>query len=257
MRRLLVWAVGGGLLLMLPQAASATLEDVGPSGLFAQTPTVTFGGVQQGGYAYLPFQFGSGPYAGALIEFSSVFVGQTLLFSGAAPFSQLNVAEPSAPGQPLQLGYSTGLYSDYIEVTDDAASPTNPVLAGGPVTFREPVSILLTQPTSAIVLTAGYFDSLGTLTIDAYDANGNEIGAVTNTATGFETFGLLDPSGADISGLTIQSSDPAGFDINDIYLATSVPEPATLATLVLGLVVLSVARRRGGAIRPHAIEQAG
>lgn len=244
MRRLLVWAMGGGLLLMLPQAASATLENVSPSVLFAQTPTVTFGGVPPGGYADLPFEFTSGPYAGSFMIFGSEFAGQTLLFSGAAPFSQVNIVEPSAPGQPLALEYTL---SDYVEVTDDAASPANPVLAGGPVTFREPISILLTEPTSAIVLTAGYLDSPGTLTIDAYDASGSEIGAVTNTATGFETFGLLDPNGVAISGLTIQSTDPAGFDINDIYLATNMPEPATLATLVLGLIGLSVARRSGTA----------
>ena len=243
MRRLPVWALGGGLLLLLPQAASATLENVGPSALFAQTATVTFADVPAA-YLNVPepdfaFQFGSGPYAGSYMVFGSAFVGQTLVSSGM-PVTQVTVAEPSAPGQPLALEYSA---NDYVEVTDDGASPTNPVLAGGPLTFRAPVSILLTEPTSAIVLTAGYLDSLGTLTIDAYDASGNEIGAVTNTAMGFETFGLLDPNGVAISGLTIQSSDPAGFEINDVYLATSVPEPATLATLVLSLVGLSVARR--------------
>jgi hypothetical protein len=236
--------MGGGLLLTLPEGASATLENVSPSALFAQTPVVTFAGVPLAGYADVPFEFGSGPYTGSFMVFGSAFVGQTLLFSGAAPFSQVNIGEASAPGQSLQL--EAGL-DDYVEVTDDAASPTNPVLAGGPVTFREPVSILLTEPTSAIALTVGYLDSLDTLTIDAYDASGNEIGAVTNTATGFETFGLLDPNGVAISGLTIQSTDPAGFDINDIYLATNMPEPATLATLVLGLIGLSVARRSGTA----------
>jgi hypothetical protein len=111
MRRLLVWAMGGGLLLMLPQAASATLEDVSPSGLFAQTPAVTFAGVSPGGYADLPFQFKSGPYAGSFRVFGSAFVGQTLLFSGAAPFSQVNIGEPSAPGHPNQRGIEAPISS--------------------------------------------------------------------------------------------------------------------------------------------------
>jgi hypothetical protein len=231
----------GGWVLMLPSAASATLEDVGESALFAQTPTVTFGLVPIGAYADVPFQFGSGVYAGDYMVFGSYFDGQTLVSSVA----QVNVAEPSAPGQPLQLFYTA---NDYVQVTNDAASPDNPVLTGGPFTFREPVSILLTQPTSAIGLAAGFLDTAGTLTIDAYDAAGNEIGSVTNTGTGFETFGLLDPNGAEISGLTIQSDDAAGFGINDVFLASAIPEPAAWATLAVGLLGLTIARRRFGRI---------
>jgi hypothetical protein len=239
MGRIRASLVGVGLLLLLPRAASATLENVGESALFALTPTVTFAAVRTGAYADVPFQFGSGVYAGAYIVFGSTFQGQTLVLTDSN--SQANVAEPSAPGQTLGLDFSA---YNYVEVTNDAASPSNPVLAGGPSTFREPVSILLTKPTAAIGLTAGYLDTTGTLTIDAYNAAGTEIGSVTNTGTGFETFGLLDPDGALISGLTIQSTDPAGFGINDIYLATAIPEPSAWVALAVGGAGLAAARRR-------------
>ncbi len=237
MSRVVLAALCGSGLLVIPGAASAGLVDVGAAGLAPETPMVPIGAVPQGAYGAVPFTISSGPAAGSEIVFGSYFQGQTPTLAGGF----VTVPQPSAPGQPVQLLYDG---NNYIQVTSDAASPVYPVFAGGPITFRQPISIEITQPISAIGLTAGFLDTPGTLTIDAYTAGGAEIGSVTNTGTGFEAFGLLDPNGAEISGLTIQSSDPAGFEIHDIYLATAVPEPKSWVLLSVGLAGLLMARSR-------------
>lgn len=238
MRRVELVALCGSWLLVLPGAASAGLLNVGASGLAPVTAMVPIGAVPQGAYAAVPFAISSGPAAGSEIVFGSYFQGQAPTLAGGF----VTVPQPSAPGQPLLLLYDI---NNYIQVTSDAVSPVTPVFAGGPITFRQPISIEITQPISAIGLTAGFLDTPDTLTIDAYTAAGVEIGSVTNTDTGFQVFGLLDPNGAEISGLTIQSSDPAGFEIHDIYLATAaVPEPETWMLMSVGLAGLLATRRR-------------
>jgi hypothetical protein len=236
MKLALLTSVGSLCLLAAPSLAFAQFANVHQSRLGHATDTITFGQIPIGSYAYIPFAVSGGLYGGSDIVFGSYFAGQTL--QGVDP---VTIPEPSAPGQPLQLLYDS---NNYVQITNDAASPNNPVLAGGPITFSQPVSILFTSPVAAVGLTAGYLDSLGTLTIDAYTADGKELGTVTSDQTGFEQFGLIATGDTYISGLTIQSTDPAGFGIDDVFLSAAVPEPAGIAILAVGLPALLRLRRR-------------
>jgi hypothetical protein len=232
----------GLALLSAPDTAAASFINVQQSEVAPITATITLDEVPIGSYGAIPYLVSSGPFAGGEIIFGSYFQGQTP--QGVDP---VTISEPTAPGQPLQLLYDI---NDYIQVTDDAASPSSPVLAGGPLTFRQPISIQFSTPVAAVGLTAGFLDAIGSLSIAAYDADGNELGVISNDALGYEQFGLLDPSGAHISGLTIEDSSPSGFGIDNVFLAVGVPEPITsLGGLLTGLVGLGfLSRRRGLAI---------
>lgn len=236
MKRSLSYSISGLCLLAVPHIAFAQFANVQQYRLTPVSDTITFDEYPVGAYGYLPYVVSGGPLAGTEIVFGSYFQGQTP--QGVDPVS---IPEPSAPGQPLQLLYDI---NNYIQITADAASPTSPVLAGGPITFAQPVSILFTKPVFAIGLTAGYLDAAGSLVIAAYDANGNELGTVTNGQTAFEQFGLIDSGSVGISGLTIDGTDPAGFGIDNVFLSMAVPEPASIGTLLAGLAGLILGRRR-------------
>ena len=235
MKHIVLGSIGALCVVAVPFAASADLLSVDQSELNAATGTIVFNAGQIGAYADIPYLVSSGPFAGTEIVFGSYFQGQTP--QGVDP---VTIPGPPTPGQPLLLQYDG---NDYIQVVDDAASPGNPVLAGGPVTFRQPISILFTTPVIALGLTVGYLDQVGAVTIDAYDADGNEIGSVTNDTTGFQNFGLQASYGPLISGLTIQGTDPAGFGIDNVFLATPVPEPTGLVPLLAGIGGLMMRRR--------------
>jgi hypothetical protein len=218
--------------------AGAALQTVDPTGalIVGGTTPITFDEYLPGNYGYLPYAISGGPFDGSAIYFGSYFQGQTPV--GTYP---VTIQAPSAPGLPLQLVYDA---NDYVAITADPASPDSPVLTGAPYTFAQPVSILFTTPVPAVLLTAGYLDTLGALTIDAYDANGNSIGSVTNTTLGFQRFGLTDPGGPDIAGLTIYDTELAGFGIDNVSIAQQiVPEPRAMAPLFAAAALLVAWRR--------------
>src|ERR1700722_6684791 len=77
MSRVVLAALCGSGLLVIPGAASAGLVDVGAAGLAPETPMVPIGAVPQGAYGAVPFTISSGPAAGSEIVFGSYFQGQT------------------------------------------------------------------------------------------------------------------------------------------------------------------------------------
>jgi len=103
--------------------------------------------------------------------------------------------------------------------TNDTASPTSPVLSGSPQ-FNGPVSVLFDKPVSAVGLDGGYFNAIGATSIEAFDANGNSLGSVTNSAEGIEFFGLAIESGEPlIKGISfyITGDEPGGFAIDNLH----------------------------------------
>ena len=97
------------------------------------------------------------------------------------------------------------------------------MLSGTP-TFNGPISVLFSQPVAAVALDGGYFDIPQSVSIEAYNVNGNVIGRVNNTRTGIDTFGLADGSGqAVIAGISffVTGNEPAGFQIDNLTFGAS------------------------------------
>lgn len=116
--------------------------------------------------------------------------------------------DPNAPGT-------------YIE--SDGATPTSPALSGSP-RFNGPISVKFSKPVSAVGLTGGYFDAVGSTFIEAYDSFGNVLGRVDNLQIGTEFFGLAMNDGQKkIAGISfyINSNEPAGFVIDNLTFGAS------------------------------------
>jgi hypothetical protein len=143
------------------------------------------------------------------VSFAGNFVGQ--LAGGGPPVTLID----TTPTSPLTLDVNS---PNTVTVNDGAPGATSPVLSGTP-TFNGPISIFFSTPVAGVALKGGYFDAVNSTTIEAYDANGNSLGTITNSVTGFEFYGLADSSGANvIKGVSfyITGNEPAGFEIDDV-----------------------------------------
>ena len=160
------------------------------------------------------------------MSFAGAFVGQTV--SGGFPVTLVD----HIPSSPLTLD----LTSPATFTVNDGASDSSPVLSGTP-TFNGPISMFFSKPVAGVALKGGYFDAVNSTTIEAYDANGNSLGTITNSVTGFEFYGLADSSGANvIKGVSfyITGNEPAGFEIDDVTFGAAgviiTPTPSTPPT---------------------------
>lgn len=146
------------------------------------------------------------------ISFGTNFVGQVRTGNSVVTLSD------SDPDGPLEFDTS----SPAVFTTNDGASDTSPVLSGSP-TFNGPISILFSQPVGAVGLRGGFFDAVGSTTIEAYDSDGNSLGSIVNSTTGFEFFGLATTTGENvISGVSffITGNEVSGFEIDDVTFGT-------------------------------------
>ena len=119
----------------------------------------------------------------------------------------------------------------------DGAMPSEPVLSP-----QEPYAgdfwMQFTVSTNNVQFLSGYWNDIGTAIINVYDPGMNLLANLTNTTTGPE---LISISGLGDIGYVYFNSleDIAGGDIDNL----SVPEPATMALLGLGSLVLLKKRR--------------
>jgi hypothetical protein len=245
--RLVTW-LAASFLVLNPFGATearAVLIDLGPGAFTPLASVITFQEVALGTVNPV-FNFTGVPTLGNVtVSFGGNFVGQ------AAGVGFPVTLTDHFPTGPLSLDASSPNTST---VNDGAPGATSPVLSGTPL-FNGPISLLFSVPVAGVGLKGGFFDAANSTTIEAYDANGNVLGSITNTTTGFEFYGLADSSGGSvIKGISffITGNEPAGFQIDDVtfgaadaIIPSPVPEPTTMllfGSTVAGL--LAAARRR-------------
>jgi len=231
-----------GAIGVLASTAPAALVNLGPGSFTPLAPKITFS-EQAYGTVNPVYNFSSLPMLGDVtVSFGTYFQGQT----PTADYPRTLTGTPTGPLTLVTEGGGTFIQSD-------GANPTSPVLSGNPI-FNGPISIFFSKPVAGVGLDGGYFDAVHSTTIEAFDAAGNVLGSITNSALGIEFYGLADSSGNSvISGISfyITGPEPAGFAIDNVTfgakadIVTAPDAGSTLLMLGAALAgLLGLARRR-------------
>jgi PEP-CTERM motif-containing protein len=228
--------------LGVPQS-DAALVNLGPGSFTPQATVITFSEVPLGTVNPV-YNLPTASFGTVTVSFGGFFIGQ----AAGGGFPVTLVDHTPTVGQPLALDPAAPTTST---VNDGAPGATSPVLSGTPI-FNGPISVLFSVPVAGVGLKGGFFDALHATTIEAYDSNGNVLGSITNSVTGFEFYGLADSTGGNvIKGISffITGNEPQGFEIDDLTFGAAteirVPEPSTWFMLGTGLSgLLAFYRRR-------------
>lgn len=229
------------VLVFLTGMANASLVNLGPGSITPVASTITFDEVPLGTTNPV-YNFTSIPDLGNVtVSFGGAFVGQTV----CNPCFPVTLTQPIPTG-PLTLDPT----SPDVFTTNDVSATTSPTLSGSPQ-FNGPISVLFSTPVAGVALTGGFFDAVGSTSIQAFDVNGNSLGLITNSITGFEFYGLADSSGQNvIAGISfyVTGNEPAGFEIDNLTFGAArafnvVPEPGTMFLLPSAIFALGLLRR--------------
>jgi hypothetical protein len=211
-------------------ASAATIRLVDATSFGPASGLITFSElpIQTVNPVYSPAQYGGGVNA-PIVSFGGLFAGQT----------NTGGVVTGTPTAGLGL---TGI----AKIVRDDANPTTPVLGGGegPTLFSTPISILFSRNISAVGIDGGFFDTIGSTGLTAFDRSGARLGSVVNTARGIEFLGLVADDGSNqIAGLqfSLVGGDAQGFAIDNLrFNATvnnpvqDVPEPFTIVGTIIG-----------------------
>ena len=243
-RRIVTGLLALSLVAAFGSSAFAGVVRVGAGGFTPLASSITFSeyavGTTNPHYSIVTASLGT-----VDVDFDGWFAGQAA--TGAFP-DTLSDRTPTGPLTLLAASVDTF-------ITTDGANPTSPVLSGTP-RFNGVISILFSTDVSAVGLDGGFFDGVGTTTIEAYAADGTVLGSVVNTGTGIEFFGLADAGGLNtIRGISffITGAEAAGFAIDNVTFGSArevvgvapLPSSALLGLSMLGgLVGIGALRRR-------------
>lgn len=245
-------------LMIAPSNAAPSLVEIGAGAFNAGAGLITFSEFPSNTQnpTYNPSDYGGG--AGSpVVTFGGYFLGQSPGSSNPAACpvgAAVSGCVLGSPTGPLALDPN----SPVTFITGDAAQPTAPILSGSPL-YNGPIAILFSTPQAGVGLIGGYFNSVCSTGITAFDAAGNSLGSVCNSQTGDDFLGLVTSDGSsDISGLlfSLVGDEPAGFDIDNVEFGVgsqvtvpgggeTVPEPMTLSLFGAGLAGAAAIRRRG------------
>ncbi|WGI21246.1 PEP-CTERM sorting domain-containing protein [Amylibacter sp. IMCC11727] len=166
---------------------------------------------------YSPSMYG-GDKNGINVAFAGYYVGQRIARSGqcgvGASASGCVVGTPEAP---LRLSSS----SPDVFAAEDGSNPTSPSLSGSPK-FNGPISMLFDRDVAGVGLAGGFFDTVESTAITAFDRNGRTIGGVHNLGKGMEYMALVTENGRNaIAGIQFSLVGPeaAGYAIDELTFA--------------------------------------
>jgi len=253
MKQLALSGLASSILLLTPISAKASIVQVSEGNFVAGAGLITFSefAVNTVNPTYAPATYGGG--AGSpTVTFDGFFNGQSL---SATPAVDCPGAAASAcvVGTPL-AGLSLDPASPDTFITTDGSNPTSPVLSGSP-TFNGPIAVLFDVDIAGVGFDGGFFNAVGSTGITAFARDGSLLGTIINSVTGIEFLGLVTDDGAEaIAGvfLDLVGAEPAGFAIDNLRFGRAgqvtvpgtIPEPAALSLLGLGLMAIGFARRR-------------
>ncbi len=246
--------VGALALSLVASASHATAVKIDESDFLPAAGIITFDefAVLTENPTYAPGDYGGGVGA-PTVTFDGWFEGQSLSLSPGTdcPGAAATACVIGSPTGPLALDASS---PNTLIVTDDA-SPTSPVLSGTPE-FNGAIAILFSTDQFAVGFDGGFFNSVGSTGITAFDRDGNLIGTVVNEAGGIEFLGLASDTN-EIAGvfLDLVGAEEAGFGIDNLRFGTQdqivdpevIPLPASHLALIAGLFGLYSLRRRKSA----------
>ena len=234
------------VLALLGSNGFAALINLGPGSFTPAASVITFDTTEVPlGTTDPVYNFVGLPDLGNVtVSFGGHFIGQSV--TGGNP----DTLADTTPDNPLALDPA----APTTFTVNDGANPGSPVLSGTP-TFNGVISVLFSVPVAGVGLEGGFFDAIGSTTIEAYDATGLSLGSIVNSQTGLEFYGLADSSGTNVIGgisFYITGNEPAGFAINDVTFGAAgviepingIPAPGALVLVGLGSGLVGLMRRR-------------
>jgi hypothetical protein len=242
----------GVSMLLASSHTSAGIEPITLSSfnLVASPGQITFSEFPLGTVnpTYLPATYGGGA-SSPTVTFDGFFAGQSLGTLATCPL----LTAPFLPGcvigsptNPLSLNAA----APNTQIINDPNFLTPPVLSGSTGNIG-PIAMLLSKDVTGIGFDAGSFENASSTKVTAYARNGAELGSLTINFFDVHFFGLQTNDATGIAGLlfSLVQDEPFGYAIDNVRFivpsaVVTVPEPASLALLVVGLLGFALRRRR-------------